>query len=93
MSRKHRRQKQQSNIINFTNLSSGNSVPDESWIFHDGPFLDLRTGSTQEVVFEYSGKQLVELIVENDSSCIDTATTFVTVNPFAVKPETANIPL
>ncbi len=73
----------ENNRFNFTNLSSGNSVPDESWIFHDGPFLDLRTGSTQEVVFEYSGKQLVELIVENDSSCIDTATTFVTVNPFA----------
>lgn len=73
----------ENNKFNFSNLSSGNSVPDESWIFHDGPYLDLRTGSTQEVVFEYSGKQLIELIVENDSSCIDTATAFVTVNPFA----------
>ncbi len=73
----------ENNKFNFTNLSSGNSVPDESWIFHDGPYLDLRTGSSQEVVYEYPGKQLVELIVENDSSCSDTASTFVTVNPYA----------
>ncbi len=73
----------ENNKFFFTNLSSGNSVPDESWIFHDGPYLDLRTGSSQEVVYEYPGKQLVELIVENDSSCMDTATTYITVNPFA----------
>jgi gliding motility-associated-like protein len=72
----------ESNKFYFTNLSSGNSIPDESWIFHDGPYLDLRTGSSQEVVYEYAGKQLVELIVENDSACIDTASTFITVNPF-----------
>ncbi len=72
----------ETNKFYFTNLSSGNSVPEESWIFHDGPFLDLRTGSSQELVYEYSGKHLVELIVENDSACIDTASTYITVNPF-----------
>ncbi len=72
----------ETNKFYFTNLSSGNSIPEESWIFHDGPYLDLRTGGSQEVVYEYPGKQLVELIVENDSACMDTASTYVTVNPF-----------
>ena len=69
------------NKFYFTNLSKGNSNPDENWIFYDGPFIDSRTGKSQDVNFEYPGTHLIELIVENDSLCSDTASMNVIVNP------------
>ena len=69
------------NKFYFTNLSNGNANPDENWIFYDGPSIDSRTGKSQEVNFDYTGEHLIELIVENDSLCTDTASLKVLVNP------------
>ena len=69
------------NKFYFTNLSKGNTDPDENWIFYDGPSVDSRTGKSQDVNFEYPGTHLIELIVENDSLCSDTASMDVIVNP------------
>ena len=69
------------NKFYFNNLSTGNSVPDENWIFYDGPYIDSRTGKSQEVVFDYAGEHLIRLIVENDSMCSDTSSIRIHVNP------------
>jgi gliding motility-associated-like protein len=62
----------------FTNVSRSFSNPDEFWDFGDG---SIGTGSEINQSYTDPGFYLVELIVENDSLCADTANMTVNVNP------------
>lgn len=66
------------NDFYFSNISSSFSNPDEFWDFGDGSF---GTGSDINQFYTEAGSYTVELTVENDSLCSDTARMSIIVNP------------
>lgn len=66
------------NDFYFSNISSSFSNPDEFWDFGDGSF---GTGAEINQYYTDPGTYTVELVVENDSLCSDTARMPVIVNP------------
>lgn len=62
----------------FSNISSSFSNPDEFWDFGDGSF---GTGADINQYYTEAGNYTVELTVENDSLCSDTARMSIIVNP------------
>lgn len=66
------------NDFYFSNISSSFSNPDEFWDFGDGSY---GTGADINQYYTEAGNYTVELTIENDSLCSDTARMLVIVNP------------